>query len=61
MLGLVDKLITNLEAHYQAKLLSIAEGSFDGFYSRRFKGLVKNLPPMNVLNEIAMQVESVGS
>ena len=61
VLGLTDKLTTNLEAHYQAKLLSIAEGSFDGIYSGRFKGLVKNLPPINVLDEIAMQVESVGS
>ena len=61
VLGLVDKLTTNLEAHYQAKLLSIAEGSFDGIYSGRFKGLVKNLPPINVLDERAMQVESVGS
>ncbi len=61
VLGLVDKLTTNLEAHYQAKLLSIADGSFDGIYSGRFKGLVKNMPPVNVLNEIATKVVSLGN
>ena len=61
VLGLVDKLTINLEAHYQAKLLSIAEGSFDGIYSGRFMGVVKNMPPVNVLDEIATKVESVGN
>ena len=61
VLGLVDKLTINLEAHYQAKLLSIAEVLFDGIYSGKFKGVVKNMPPVNVLDEIATKVESVGN
>jgi hypothetical protein len=33
------------------KLLSTADGSLDGVYSARFKGLIKNLPPSEVLDE----------
>lgn len=46
--------------HYTAKLLSIADGSFDGVYSGRFKGLVKNTPLVDVLDEIANNMISVG-
>lgn len=46
--------------HYTAKLLSIADGSFDGVHSGRFKGLMKNIPPVDVLDEIANNVISVG-
>ena len=46
--------------HYTTKLLSIADGSFDGVHSGRFKGLVKNIPPVDVLDEIANNVISVG-
>ena len=57
--GLVDKLTTNLEAHYTAKLLSITDGPFDGVHSGRFKGLMKNVPPVDILGEIANNVISV--
>ena len=59
-LGLVDKLTINLEEHYMTKLLSIADGSLDGVYSARFKGLMKNLPPSDVFDEISKNVVSVG-
>ena len=38
------KLTTELENHYKEKLLSIADGSFDGHFSRRYmgKGKTKN-------------------
>ena len=35
---LMDKLLVQLEDHYKLKLLSIADGTFDGVYSSRFKG-----------------------
>ena len=44
--------------HYAATLLSIADGSSDGFYSGRSKGLVKNIPPVDVLDETANNVIS---
>jgi hypothetical protein len=43
------------------ELLSIADGSLDGVYSARFKGLIKNLPPSDVLDEISKNVVSVGN
>ena len=61
IVGLVDKLTINLEEHYMTKLLSIADGSFDGIYSARFKGLIKNLPPSDVLDGISKNVVSVGN
>jgi hypothetical protein len=61
VVGLVDKLTINLEEHYMTKLLSIADGSFDGVYSARFKGLMKNLPPSHVLDDILKNVVSVGN
>lgn len=42
VVGLVDKLTTELEDHYKDKLLSIADGSFDGLYRRRFMGKGKH-------------------
>lgn len=39
--GLVDKLTTSLEDHYKTKLISVANGRFEGVYSRRFKGMSK--------------------
>lgn len=38
VVGLLDKLTINLEDHYKNKLLSIADGSFDGVYRHRFLG-----------------------
>ncbi len=61
VVGLLDKLTINLEEHYITKLLSIADGSLDGVYSARFKGLIKNLPPSDVLDEISKNVVSVGN
>ena len=40
--GLTDKLTTNLEDHYQDKLLSIANGSFDSHYRQRLMGKGKD-------------------
>ena len=36
--ALIDKIFVDFEKHYQLKLLSIADGTFDGIYSRRFMG-----------------------
>ena len=36
VVGLLDKLTINLEDHYKNKLLSIADGSFDGVCRHRF-------------------------
>ena len=36
--GLIDKLTSDLEDHYKNKLLSIADGSYDGVYRHRFMG-----------------------
>ena len=35
---LFDKLTADLENHFKNKLLSIADGSFDGYFRRRFLG-----------------------
>ena len=35
---LLDKLISEFEQHFKIKLLSVADGSFDGVYSRRYGG-----------------------
>ena len=43
ILYLINLLMSyELMEHYQNKLLSVASGSFDGHYSRRFKGKSKN-------------------
>ena len=39
--GLFDKLTTDFNDHYKVKLLNVASGKFDGWYSNRFKGLTK--------------------
>ena len=42
---LLDKLMTDFEDHYKHRLLSIADNTFDGVYSQRFKLMkVKTLP-----------------
>jgi hypothetical protein len=41
VVGLIDKLTTELEYHYKNKLLSVSSGKFDGIYSRRFAGFSK--------------------
>ncbi|XP_032226009.1 uncharacterized protein LOC116609235 [Nematostella vectensis] len=38
VVGLISKLTVELEDHYKDKLFSIADGSFDGLYRRRFMG-----------------------
>ncbi|XP_066936103.1 uncharacterized protein [Clytia hemisphaerica] len=35
---LLDKLMIEFEEHFKRRLLSIADGTFDGIYSQRFKG-----------------------
>ena len=41
VVGLFDKLTADLENHFKDKLLSIADGSFDGYFRRRFLGKSK--------------------
>ena len=41
VVALIDKLTNQFDNHYQNKMLSVASGKFDGFDSRRFKGLAK--------------------
>ena len=36
--GLLEKLLCDFDQHFEEKLLSVASGSFDGVYSRRFSG-----------------------
>ena len=42
VVGLLDKLTIDLEDHYKNKLLSIADGSYDGLYRHRFMGKGKD-------------------
>ena len=35
---LFDKLMVEFEDHFKRRLLSVADGTFDGVYSHRFKG-----------------------
>ena len=48
VVGLLDKPSIDLDYHYKTKMLSLADGSFDGIYRNRFKGLLKNLPSKEV-------------
>ena len=38
---LLDKLFSEFEEHFKIKLLSLAAGTFDGVYSKRFMGFSK--------------------
>ena len=66
--ALLEKLLNNLENHYQVKLLNIASGKFDGTYSSRFKGISKKkgesigfrIPDKDTLSQIAANVISLG-
>ena len=42
VVGLLDRITTDLEDHYKTKLLSLADGSFDGHYRHRFMGKGKD-------------------
>ena len=55
----MGKLVNELENYYTTKLLSVADGSFDGIYSFRFKGQV-SLPSAAKLTELCEGVVSVG-
>ena len=35
---LFDKSMVEFEEHFKSRLLSVADGTFDGHYSHRFKG-----------------------
>ena len=39
--GLLEKLLVDFDNHYKNKLLSVSSGSFDGIYSRRYRGKEK--------------------
>ncbi len=43
VVALMDKITVDLEDHYKAKLLSIADGSYDGHFRRRFIGKGKTI------------------
>nr|XP_047142843.1 uncharacterized protein LOC124817091 [Hydra vulgaris] len=65
--GLVEKLTQDFNEHYKAKLLSIANGRFDGIYSNRFLGRDKGkkvvgfaLPSPEVLQNVEKQISKVG-
>ncbi|XP_066933770.1 uncharacterized protein [Clytia hemisphaerica] len=40
--GLIQKLVEDFNDHFKVKLISIANGRYDGVYSKRFKGLSKD-------------------
>ncbi|XP_048589237.1 uncharacterized protein LOC116618843 [Nematostella vectensis] len=68
VVGLLDKLTIDLEDHYKNKLLSIADGSFDGTYRHRFMGKGKgkgsfgfNVPDRKELDGYLSSVESFGN
>ena len=42
VVALIDKLTVDMEQHFKDKLLSIADGSFNGHYRRRFLGKGKD-------------------
>ncbi|XP_078663943.1 uncharacterized protein LOC144907042 [Branchiostoma floridae x Branchiostoma belcheri] len=42
VVGLLDRITTDLEDHYKTKLLSLADGSFDGHNRHRFMGKGKD-------------------
>ena len=42
VVGLIDKLTIDLEDHYKDKILSLADGIFDGQYRQRFMGKGKD-------------------
>ena len=52
VVGLIDKLTDELDAHYKNKLLSVASGKFDGIYSRRFRGIGYQIPSLEQQNKI---------
>ena len=67
--ALFDKFASDLEEHYQNKLLSVASGTFDGYHSRRFKGKGKkngehigfNLPAPEEIKKLEPYLSEVGS
>ena len=61
VVGLLDKLSIDLDYHYKTKMLSLADGSFDGIYRNRFKGLLKNLPSKEDLDIVQAGVVSLGN
>ena len=49
--ALLSKLFDDFENHFKMKLLSVADGSFDGIYNARFSGIQKKkLKPANGFN-----------
>ena len=60
VVGLIDKLTNELDAHYKNKLLSVASGKFDGIYSRRFRGIGYQIPSLEQQNKIVESLTSLG-
>lgn len=67
VVGLIDKLTIHLEDHFKNKLLSIADGSYDGVYRHRFMGKGKDgstgfkVPDKKDLDAILSTVENFGN
>ena len=67
VVGLIDKLTIDLEDHYKNKLLSIADGRYDGVYRHRFMGKGKGgstgfkVPDKKDLDAILSTVENIGN
>ena len=52
---LLEKLFVDFEHHFQLKLLSIADGSFDGIFRGRFKGISSSgyvIPSVDVQDRV---------
>ena len=57
--ALFEKLTEDLNDHYQNKLLSVASGSYDGFYSPRFIGKSKKKGEIGFVKPDALQLSKM--
>ena len=64
--ALLVKIFEDFMEHFKFKLFSIADNSFDGIFSRRFKGYSKNknsgfiVPAVDVQNDLLKRTISLG-
>ena len=61
VIGLINKICYDRDYHYKTNMLSLSDGSFDGIYSSRFKGLLKRLPTPAELDRTAVGVIVLGN
>ena len=57
--ALFQKLGSDLNDHFKKKLLSVASGSFDGFYSPRFDGKTKKGGEIGFIKPSAIQFRNM--